>query len=581
MKRTTLSLAVAALCSNGAYAITPIGATTHRVVIGGATAIQTSTQNAVIDELCVAGTIDVFSGEDHWDVQCTIDPAFGAPGGTSVRFSKNNGGSAQGATAVEIAEPVEVLSASSTCVAAPTPVQSTPGGTSFGAWVCADDGAGNGAAEVLETVAPDWGVSDVEPKMFRGALSVLVGGLPVPFPANGQLDSRTTASLPFGVVATVSLYQALQAVQFPLASDCNPDPAGGTDDGSVTGSIAGNGIKDAYEAYATDSIQPVSFVGGVHVPETPDDKGYSDQPHRVGDTRACMPTVSLAEARSFLRGDFKDWTEFGTAGGSNLYASAAGKAWEPDPFTSSFVLCRRTQGSGTHATISSQILGTQCSKAESAMPAEGFLGNRIVFENTGSSNLGECLDDLEYGLSGAAANEQGFGVKAWAVGYQSLEKNPDLEEGYRFLKIDGQSPDMKNFVEGDYWIFGTTTVNRNDDDSNGAGEYINPVGIFSAVDQMFEVLVTTLSDPSSLIDINKGLAHPFGFGGFAGTAIAGVPTLPSFPFDPDPTPASPDLPLATLTHLNPDTGVVDTCYGPTTRAVGGTTISVSDEENAE
>lgn len=50
MKRTTISLAVAALCSQAAYAV-PQSGTTTRVVIGGATATEVSLVNAIVDNL--------------------------------------------------------------------------------------------------------------------------------------------------------------------------------------------------------------------------------------------------------------------------------------------------------------------------------------------------------------------------------------------------------------------------------------------------------------------------------------------------------------------------------------------------
>ncbi|MEQ8232553.1 MAG: hypothetical protein RLW61_11375 [Gammaproteobacteria bacterium] len=564
MKRTTISLAVAALCSQAAYAV-PQSGTTTRVVIGGATATEVSLVNAIVDNLCAAGSdIDVFRGADHTNVACEVDSSF-APAGTTVLFSKNSGGSAQGATSLVVPVAVEVLSPSSTCVVASVPVQSTPKGTSYDAWVC--DGSG-GSTQVLENLNPDWGLADVEPELFKGPLGIAGE----PFPEGASIDSRSTAALTFGLVATTSLYQALQAVQFPADSDCNPDAAlGGTDDGSVLGSIAGDGIRDQYQAYATDGAQPVNFdaVTGLHIPETPDSKGYADQPHRMGDTRACMPTVSLTEARAMLRGDMKTWEEY-KVGSSNLFASAAGKPWAPDPGVNNFVLCRRVQGSGTHATISSQILATNCSSGGSVMVEAGFDFPRIVLDNQGSSNMGECLDDLET----KRTNEQGLGVKAWGVGYQSTEKNPDLEEAFRFLKIDGQSPDLKNFVEGDYWIFGPTTMNR-----RGASDYFNPVGFFPAVDLMFERVVAEISDPANLVDLNAGLQHPFGVGGFAGTNIAGVDTLPGFPFNPDPVAGDP--PLTALTHTNPDTGRQDMCFGPVLRSVGGTVTARADEEDSE
>ena len=64
-----------------------------------------------------------------------------------------------------------------------------------------------------------------------------------------------------------------------------------------------------------------------------------------------------------------------------------------------------------------------------------------------------------------------------------------------------------------------------------------------------------------------GLGHPFGWGGFTGTKLAGVDTLPSFPFDPNPL--SGDVPLQSLTHVNPSTGVSNQCFGPALRSVGG------------
>ncbi|MGR8921741.1 MAG: hypothetical protein ACU85V_19180, partial [Gammaproteobacteria bacterium] len=492
MKRTTLSIAIAAACSGGAHAVDQSTVDTN-IVIGGATAIQTSTQNAIIDDICT-GSIDVYQGEDHWNVACTV-------GGDDILFQKNNGGSGQGVTSVDLDTGVEVLDPSSTCVGASA--SATPAGTAYTFNDCDPDSAG--VTEVLAQEVPDWGVSDVEPKMFRGALSILVNDVATPLPNNSTIESFPTASLPFGMVATLSLYQALQAVQFPDDSKCNPDATlGGSDDGSLPGSSAGNGIRDEYETYGTDGAQYVNFDGsGNHIPEAADSKGYSDQPHRVGDTRECMPTISKTEAVSMLRGDFGSWDQFVTADGTGLFSGALGKPWAA--IAPNFNLCRRIQGSGTHAVIASQILRTECGAGASLMaepdPTPGLpaVPPRLVWGNQGSSNLGECLDDLETGAANEVGGITGGAAPLWAVGYQSVEKNPDLEEAYRFMKIDGQSPDMKNFVEGDYWIFGSTTVNR-----DGPGQYVNPdpaVLTGAEVDALFDQLVTSLSDPSLLLGL--------------------------------------------------------------------------------
>ena len=79
----------------------------------------------------------------------------------------------------------------------------------------------------------------------------------------------------------LSFYRALQNVQFPLGSQCNPEPIDGAADTQTaqnnttthpTGLSAGaDGINDAYQVRASDAgVQPPNKVAG--------------GPHRVGDT---------------------------------------------------------------------------------------------------------------------------------------------------------------------------------------------------------------------------------------------------------------------------------------------------------
>ena len=195
----------------------------------------------------------------------------------------------------------------------------------------------------------------------------------------------------------------------------------------------------------------------------------------------------------------------------------------------------------------------------------------VVWENQGAANLGECLHVHETGQAGLEDTIKnnldlifGFlgldpGSKRYAWGYQSVEQNTDLAAAYRFVKIDGQVPNMKNFVESDYGLFGSTTMQCNDDAGNDdLCEAVN--GASNAeVDAVFEQMVVSMSDVANLRTLNEGLGQPFGWSGFTAIEDGTGPVLPAFPFDPHP--ATGDDPIQAKTHVIPG-GIQNTCFGP-------------------
>ena len=91
--------------------------------------------------------------------------------------------------------------------------------------------------------------------------------------------------------------------------------------------------------------------------------------------------------------------------------------------------------------------------------------------NKGSSDLGRCLDALEN--NAPAGNTAGplFDNTdnsplndprlAWAIGYQSLEKNVNLGRGWRFAKVQEVAPVLANSWRGDYFDVAEATCQWN------------------------------------------------------------------------------------------------------------------------
>lgn len=509
MQRTLLSVAVAAAVVSGpAHALLPNAVRDYTVVISGATAPKDTLLAVIRDQVCNAGTVDQYTDGTHDTIFCTVSnkaatatlPAItGLPAPRNIMFVKNNGGSGTGAGAVQNNLPVTVF--------IPTPAS-----------VCTVNGIFKTACTGGTTqVQPDWGISDVEPSIFTGALAPpaseggpFVPGGPALVGVNPGDPPVALPGLGFGAVVTKSLYMALQHVQFDDSSNC--DPAGGVDakravafsadnDGVVDGFVAGaDGIKDAYQALASDATtQPPQKVGG---------------PHRFGDTRACMPSMGKDEIAAILGGDVPTLSELVVSStGNSLDVENAGFPWETSD--ANLYVCRRRSGSGTHAQTSIFFLRTQCDANGRVMADPSVLPGQL-FEAVSSGNLDRCMDALENG-NAASSNinppvPAAAGVKRWAVGYQSVEKNSDFSGAYRFVKIDGRAPTLEETHAGNYLNFGELTMQKR----NPTAYNTVPNTDTAAVNRMFARVAVAMSEPANVQGLNN-LAlfqHPFGGAGF-------------------------------------------------------------------
>lgn len=515
-KFNRIAAAVAAVCAAGAaQAYDPATTTTdYRVVISGATATTVTLENVVLRDVC-ASNRDVYrypASTKRYTIACTTTA------GKNVMFLKNDGGSGTGVSPVDQKIAVSVLDAPSNAACGAGSAKTSAFGSSFTEHNC-----GSSNTALLANRIPDFGLSDIEPNKFVGALAPSEG----PFRNKSNMKVNSTAGLAFGIVVSSNLYKALQVAQFDDASDCSPVP---------TVDANNNGIKDAYEAAATDSTGTGSQIAN----------------HKKGDTEACMPSLRTAQIRSLLMDSnlgVTTWDEF-KAKGTDLVSLNAAYAWGPIDGTK--ILCRRTSGSGTHAVTSIKFLQTQCgggATSGSQLMASGSnfatdCGNSIcdaTLENSGSSGLIACVNQ---------ANTEGF----WAVGYSSLESNSNLNSAVRFVKVDGVAPTLKNMVAGTYPIFGEVTAQSRQQDNSADYTLANvPVAERTNAKNNWATIVAELSSAANVIGLNASntFRHPFGDSGFL---ARGIPT--DFTYNPA-------NPIATQTHANPNAGnVQNTCFGP-------------------
>lgn len=454
---------IALALANGAQA-GALGAA-NEIIIGGATAPQNFLREDILLRVCdptqsievyvdeienTGGASAVAGGEllqqgDHFVVRCTALNTFGsALDGEDVAIYKFNGGSATGVAPVSdpagaSAGDKEYMDASpancgGTPAASGVPVLTGTGGT-YDLYEC--------PTAPLVTQAPDAGISDVEPGVFVGPLALSFGDEPVgvaskptqEFEDLGNLQVKPGPGLIFGTAVTLPMYNELvddQVTAGFLPSEC------------------------------------ASFNG-------------STQADR--DAIRCMPSLPSGAIRSVFAGQVTSWDDLNPFG-QDLDTSSVNEG-------DNVHICKRTNGSGTHAQFSIEFLGTNCrATSQIAMveqnngvsfAAGGLVG---VYANSGSSDMSDCLDALGNGTGfdgdfaslpptlgdpdGDSTVVPGTNLpaagpvidnpiknyddetKAFAMGYNSLEKNTSLDLDYRFVKVDWIPPTLEYAINGEY-----------------------------------------------------------------------------------------------------------------------------------
>ena len=167
------------------------------------------------------------------------------------------------------------------------------------------------------------------------------------------------------------------------------------------------------------------------------------------DEESQMPSLSSTQYASLVAGTIASWDEF-LVNGTPLTAVAG----VTPPTTSDVHVWRRTSGSGTQSVSNYVFLNQPC--LDAVKPAVDNTPSSLL-DGTGDQNADGEFPAIHQGSSSgsvdtgmAALNTLGY----WGVGFQSLEKT---NAGYRFVKVDGNSPLLSNVAKTKYNVLGVTS----------------------------------------------------------------------------------------------------------------------------
>jgi len=426
----------------------------YSVYMAGSTSSSKFIQNRLIEEVCnSSGTkeITVYQrNEDEWILIC-LQQALGVHGGGHVRFIKQGGGSGDGTTPVSRPALAQI--------SYPDPASFTPAvqcdakmskATATGTPFAFFD---NCFMSSMSVDGADIGVIDVRPNLFFDGNTPSTG-----YPYTAATDDAYVyqykiGGLNFGVVATVGLRNALQALQFPAGSACHPGNDEWDEILPTTADVLGDG--------STVSLDVARVPSGTY--NTGADTSPSWGVATVADSEPCMPNLTSIEISGMLTGRITVWDRLQREG-VTLITAAQGAGLPVPTFNANPAInnrrahvCRRNDGSGTQAVSNAFFLSRPCSYVDGTIVAEGplsagsnsctYTGMSVTCNVRGTEDVGECLDDFENSTntSGMFFGPGPFAPRyAWAIGVVSTERNVALERDYRFVRVDGLAPSIKN-----------------------------------------------------------------------------------------------------------------------------------------
>jgi hypothetical protein len=197
----------------------------------------------------------------------------------------------------------------------------------------------------------------------------------------------------------------------------------------------------------------------------------------TSDTIANMPSLSSQAIRAIYQGNLISWANLTNAAGvaiNNMANLGGGAAVGNQVF-----ICRRGNTSGTNASMDIRFLGQRCTKSEASsnpMTAStttvahcsGLIvspneygcawsrANNIadtVFAGFGGGDVAKCLNDhdrIDQFAIGNLTTNQAFGDAGGAGGSGDADSSNSTNTHFRFVRIDGASPDNGSIVNGSY-----------------------------------------------------------------------------------------------------------------------------------
>jgi hypothetical protein len=275
---------------------------------------------------------------------------------------------------------------------------------------------------------------------------------------------------------------------------------------------------------------------------------------------ACTPSLTKAQIATILSGGISKWDSLYVNGNSVLAAAtelAANAASVTGNGTTGFTYslptntyvnyAQRLQGSSAAVAVNAYFLNAPSNQFSTGTQVAQKSHAEHVFGIVDSGNEEKFLDDLNQGTN-TGQDWQGFnlaaygtatsyptalrfssGYKGWGIGVQSTDKNNTLSKHYRFIKINGATPNQANVYSGAYdfttdtqWVIPSVT------NSNGADQAA-----------IVQAIINAEIDPYKIAaDYTTPLTQPFGPAGFLGTvsaALAGTQTGEGSTFEVGPT----------------------------------------------
>jgi hypothetical protein len=472
------------LASGAASAYVPTSNTNADITLhwGGATASTLSAMELSVNAICVTDPHILYvptSGTDRtpssggWAVACVTNSTkvTGIVGNPQVLIVKrDDGGSGVGVGPVQTkatdanSGQITFLNLSGNCGTVIDP-------TEAGAPNIPNPAGGlvplRGCTATTISEYAEIGTSDIEPDKFFGINTPVVGGVGLPFRTESDrafAERHSLAALTFNWPVTLNLRNELQALQFPTTSVCNPANAD-------------------YGAATTDTTDRRDTTNA--------------------ESEACMPSLTRQEIASLVTGKILSW---------NLLDPGLVNAGFPDVY-----VCRRVEGSGSQATQNALITSWPCDRdlkdaqinTIEPLPPDGT----FVIGNSGSGDVSNCLRDRH-------------GEGKWAIGVLSVEgRNNGNTINWRYIKIDGVAPVLRNIHRGDYPYFAQQSCQRR----NGALPYnvnaARPNDTIANKDRLFDALCapTSTRGLNSLDSLTK-LNNPLNAGANCQTGAPGTVT---------------------------------------------------------
>jgi hypothetical protein len=419
-------LATAGACQS-AFALDPTTASTvvgtqYELFLSGATASDAAIKNYVKNDLCAAGTYDIYQdvtnggakGANWFTMTCTMNSASPVPaslqGQNVVIHKRTKVGSIYGVYPVVLNSYNEFMNIKSDRGSGACTADGTALNTYNCAIVLASDPVNGGRRDLPRhsTNNPGGNIDECDYTTQAPANPVAPGA---------GLDTICRRVTLGTADVETEMFQANNMPNLPgdNFSYANISNLSGVTRSRLFGQVFGIAVSNGLWS-AIQSAQ-----------------GLSGAPATDGSN---WPSLTKDQVRQVFSGQALTWT--GVMAGATFTGTL-----------NNIGICRREQGSGSQASANQFFLNYPCDTATAPKQATANVASGVfVKENLSSSAVKSCLNDIE--SAGANANPN---LAAGGIGLLSYNAAPGGSDTWKWIKIDGAFPSLMNAIVGkyDFW----------------------------------------------------------------------------------------------------------------------------------